>query len=165
MSEFLMRDGVTVGEIVGQSTSALSAAGIDQPRLDAEILLAEVLGGRREDIYIQSDRVLNADEAARTAQWIKRRVAREPLAYILGRREFWSLDFKVTPDVLVPRPETEGVIERLLALLPESPPRVERNILDLCTRSGFWTKDCECPGFLRSGVRTGIEGGYCFCHR
>ena len=93
--------------------------------------------GRREDIYIQADRVLNAEEAARYAQWIERRVAREPVATILGRREFWSLDFKVTPDVLIPRPETEGVIERLLALLAESPHHRQQNILDLCTGSGI----------------------------
>ncbi len=171
MNAFFVKDGVTVRDLVSQSTSALSAAGIDQPRLDAEILLAEVLAsqatpggnrshsacaqqlwgmkpevshlspaarwGRREDIYIQADRVLNAEEAARYAQWIERRVAREPVATILGRREFWSLDFKVTPEVLIPRPETEGVIERLLALLSESPHHPQQNILDLCTGSGI----------------------------
>lgn len=170
MSAFLVKDSVTVQEMVSQSTLALSAAGIDQPRLDAEILLADILAqatpggnrsdsacdqqllgmkpavsplspasrwGRREDIYIQSDRVLNAEEVARYAQWIERRLAREPVATILGRREFWSLNFKVNSDVLIPRPETEGVIERLLVLQDESRHRPQPNILDLCTGSGI----------------------------
>lgn len=137
MNAFLVKDSVTVQEMVSQSTLALSAAGIAQPRLDAEILLAEIFGGRREDVYIQSDRVLNAEEVARYAQWIERRLAREPVATILGRREFWSLNFKVTSEVLIPRPETEGVIERLLALQAESLSRPQPNILDLCTGSGI----------------------------
>ena len=175
MSAFLVKEGITVHDMVSLSTSALSAAGIDQPRLDAEILLAEVIGqrdaglkwlhsgfmsencwaqaecdlfppgvawrplrgGRREDIYIQSNRVLSAGEVAHYQQWIERRLAREPVAYILGRREFWSLNFKVTSAVLIPRPETEGVIDRLLALQAQSSCHPQPNILDLCTGSGI----------------------------
>ncbi len=134
---FAEKNGATVRDIIGRSATCLTAAGIEQARLEAELILAGVLGGRREDVCIHSDRVLSAGETARCTRWVERRASREPLAYILGRREFWSLDFKVTPDVLVPRPETELLIERLLALVREAPHRPRLNILDLGTGPGI----------------------------
>ncbi|MDJ0810730.1 MAG: peptide chain release factor N(5)-glutamine methyltransferase, partial [Desulfobacterales bacterium] len=79
---------------------------IENPRLDAEILLAHSLGLQRIDLYLRYDQPLDADELAAYRQVVKRRAAREPVAYILGRKEFWGLDLAVSPQVLTPRPDT-----------------------------------------------------------
>jgi release factor glutamine methyltransferase len=101
-------------------------------RLDAELLLARATGYTRVTLLANSDLPADADTALRYRDGLRRRSAGEPLAYIDGHREFWSLDFSVSPAVLVPRPETELLVERCLALLPASPQRV----VDLGTGSG-----------------------------
>ena len=101
-------------------------------RLDAELLLARATGYTRVTLLANSDLPADADTALRYRDGLRRRSAGEPLAYIDGHREFWSLDFAVSPAVLVPRPETELLVERCLALLPASPQRVA----DLGTGSG-----------------------------
>jgi release factor glutamine methyltransferase len=88
--------------------------GIDGGRSVAEQLLAHTLGCERIDLYLRYDQPLNANELSRFKTLIKRRVQHEPEAYILGRREFWSLSFRVTPEVLIPRPETECLVETAL---------------------------------------------------
>jgi release factor glutamine methyltransferase len=89
------------------------------PRLDAEVLLAAALGTSRSSLHARAEeRVLDCEATDRYEASITRRAHGEPVAYILGRREFWSLSLAVTPDVLIPRPETELVVERALTHLP-----------------------------------------------
>jgi release factor glutamine methyltransferase len=104
----------TVGRLLKWTTDYLGKQGADSPRLDAEILLAEARGCRRIDLYAAFDEA--ADETTRTAyrELVRRRAEGTPVAYLVGRREFYSLSFRVTPDVLIPRPETEYVVMALL---------------------------------------------------
>jgi len=102
------------------------------PRLDAELLLAHALGVARTRLRSHPEEVPDADAAARFFAFIERRVAGEPVAYILGRKDFWTLELSVSPAVLVPRPETELLVERALALHPG----VEARVADLGTGSG-----------------------------
>lgn len=87
---------------------------IDSARLDAELLLSHVLQIKRLDLYLQFDRVLAPKELSAYKALIQRRVEHEPVATILGEKEFWSLTFKVTRDVLIPRPDTEVLVEQVL---------------------------------------------------
>ena len=102
-------------------------------RLDAEILLALALGKTRGFLYAHPEHELNSMELERYGELIERRQRYEPVAYIVGEKEFWSLPFKVTPDVLIPRPETELLVEKSLSLIPED---VEKTIADLGTGCG-----------------------------
>ena len=88
---------------------------VDSPRLDAEVLLAAALGVSRLQLYLDMDKPLRPDELTAFRAMVRRRSAREPVSHILGRREFWGRPFVVTPDVLCPRPETEGIVEDALA--------------------------------------------------
>ncbi len=112
----------------------LAGRGVASPRLDAELLLALVLATDRVGVYLRFDRPLGSVEVDAYRALIKRRGEGEPVAHLTGRREFWSRSFAVTPDVLVPRPETELVVERALALVV-SRDRALR-VLDLGTGSG-----------------------------
>ena len=94
-----------------------SQQGLDQPRLDAELLLAHVLQCRRIDLYLRYDQPLQAVELSRYRELIQRRAGREPLAYIVGVKEFWSLPFMVSPAVLIPRPDTECIVRKAADLL------------------------------------------------
>lgn len=114
-----------------EATKRLADAGIEHPRAEARLLLAQALG-------VSRDATLNAsptpDQAAAFAALVVRRAAREPFAYISGHREFWSLDFEVGSGVLVPRPDTETLIEEALRLYPDR--RAPLRIADLGTGSG-----------------------------
>lgn len=109
---------------------------LDQARvpslLDAQLLLAHVLGTERWRLTAHPERMVSPAESALFRALLARRAVGEPLAYLTGRREFWSLDLTVTPDVLVPRPETELLVERALELRPQEQARVA----DLGTGSG-----------------------------
>jgi release factor glutamine methyltransferase len=105
---------------------------IDQPRATAEVLLASVLGLERIGLYLHYDKPLQSEELARFREMIRRRAARVPTQYITGHQEFWSLDLEVTSAVLIPRPETELLVETALEL-PTDPPL---SVLDLATGSG-----------------------------
>lgn len=106
----------TTGRLLQWTTDYLKQRGGDTPRLDAEVLLAHVLGCQRIQLYTAFDAL--PDDAARAAfrELVRRRAEGVPVAYLVGRREFYSLSFRVTPDVLVPRPETEFLVIRLLDL-------------------------------------------------
>ncbi|OSM00100.1 peptide chain release factor N(5)-glutamine methyltransferase [Magnetofaba australis] len=105
----------TFRTLIQWTTQWLTKQGIvDNPRLDAELLLAHALKLRRLDLFLDPDRPLHDDELNRYKVLIKKRASREPVAYILGSREFWSLTFRVGPGVLIPRPETETLVERIL---------------------------------------------------
>jgi release factor glutamine methyltransferase len=95
----------------------LEAKGIDNARLDCELMLAEVLGLTRIELYTNHDRPLAAGEVTAFRELLRRRAGREPVAYILGRREFWSLELEVDRRVLIPRPETELLVEQALRAL------------------------------------------------
>ena len=113
-----------------RSGAALRAAACRIDRLDAEVLLAHLLGIPRLTLLMQPD---CAVAASAYAALVERRAAGEPVAYITGSREFWSLDLRVTPDVLIPRPDSETLIEAAIAHFGTRPPTT---ILDLGTGSG-----------------------------
>ena len=93
----------------------LRAAGVEEARLEADVLVRRVLGMERADLLARPETPLAPAQAAMLADLLARRLRREPLAYVLGRREFHGLDFRVTPAVMVPRPETETLVEEALA--------------------------------------------------
>ena len=115
--------------------SLLRAAELpDSPtaRLDAELLLAAALGESRSYLHTWPEKIVSSEAALTFAEYLLRRRAGEPVAYILGQQGFWNLDLEVAPHTLIPRPDTELLVETALALLPASPARV----LDLGTGSG-----------------------------
>lgn len=116
------------------TTDFFSTHGIENPRSDAEVLLAHALACERIDLYLNHDQPLQAEELSRFKKLIQRRCRREPVAYIRGIKEFWSLEFIVTPDVLIPRPETEGLVEAALRHCCE---RDSIDVLELGTGSGI----------------------------
>lgn len=112
----------TVGDIVTKSAQWLAARGVDSPRLDAELLLAHVLNCERLRLYLDWDKPLTEMELAATRDLVARRGReRAPVARLLGRKEFHSRRFEVVDGVFVPRPETEGLVERALDLLAGEP--------------------------------------------
>lgn len=124
---------MVIGELLQNATQRLLNAGIDNPRLDAEVLLAHLLHQKR--LYLITHRTLEvAPETAREFEnLIQRRACHEPVAYLTGEREFMSLDFSVCPGVLIPRPDTETLVELVLDAFPKEAPLT---VLDLCTGSG-----------------------------
>ncbi|HOG17802.1 MAG TPA: peptide chain release factor N(5)-glutamine methyltransferase [Syntrophales bacterium] len=103
-----------VHHLLNETASSLSQAGFSSPALDAEVLLMEVLGASRTDLYLRAEREVSPEEQRAFGELVKRRLTGEPVAYLSGRREFWSLDLEVGPAVLVPRPETEILVEEVL---------------------------------------------------
>lgn len=120
--------------LLNKASQQLAAAGIDNPRLDARVLLAHALGMSSSDMILETANIPPAALAKFEAA-IARRAAREPLAYITGEKEFWSLPFAVGSGVLIPRPETETVIEETQKLFPDK--TASLHILDLGTGSGI----------------------------
>ncbi|HQG30701.1 MAG TPA: peptide chain release factor N(5)-glutamine methyltransferase [Deltaproteobacteria bacterium] len=108
----------TIRSVLSWTKGYLHAKGSDTPRLDAEVLLAHVLGKGRIDLYLDMDRPLGGEELASYRVLLERRSEGEPIAYILGNREFYSHDFIVNRDVLIPRPETEILVEKAVELAP-----------------------------------------------
>ncbi|HJS49968.1 MAG TPA: peptide chain release factor N(5)-glutamine methyltransferase [Gaiellaceae bacterium] len=124
---------MTAGEALDQATTRLEAAGCDTPRVDAEFLASHVLGVNRSALLAAKDSEVSLDDVAELERLVARRERREPLAYVLGEWGFRRLTLAVDPRVLVPRPETEVVVERCLALIRRAEtPRV----LDVGTGSG-----------------------------
>ena len=124
----------TVLELINWTTSYFQEKGIENSRLNVELLLAHVLGCKRVDLYLDFDRPLVPEELQNFKSLIKRRVAREPLQYVIGETEFMGLPFIVGPGALVPRPETETLVELVLQQLEELPEAV--NVLDVGTGTG-----------------------------
>jgi release factor glutamine methyltransferase len=128
-------DPLTTGALLDEGTARLagpSANPLPQCHLDAEVLLAHVLGTSRTRLKSHPEELCTSDERQVYLALITRRAAGEPAAHLTGAKEFWSLRFTVGPDVLVPRPETELLVERALALRREA----EGNVADLGTGSG-----------------------------
>jgi release factor glutamine methyltransferase len=126
----------TILKLLSRTGEYFTSHDIENPRADAEILLAHCLGLNRIDLYVQYDKPLSAEELSRYREMVRRRGRREPVAYITGEKEFWSLSLKVTPDVLIPRPETECLVEAALAALEKSVGPGHGRVLDLGTGSG-----------------------------
>ena len=122
-------------ELVRWTAGYFKDHGIESARIEAEILLAHTLGTRRIDLYLNHDQPLCDDELVRFKSTVRRRVGGEPVAYITGTREFWSLELAVNPSVLIPRPETECLVEAVLPFLDAhgGPPR---RVLEMGTGSG-----------------------------
>lgn len=123
----------TLGTILCKATAILTAAGIENAGLDARLMLQEVLHISHEALIIREEYLLNTEEKQLFMAMVARRGMREPLAYIVGKKEFWGLDFKVTRDTLIPRPDSETLIEAVLRQFPTTPPKT---ILDLGTGTG-----------------------------
>lgn len=123
----------TVGRILEWTTQHLKKSGCETPRLDAELLLAQARGCPRIQLYVQFNEVVPDIQRARMRELVKRRAQAEPVAYLVGHREFFSLDFHVSPDVLVPRPDTETLV---LELVTEARKLPNPRILDVGTGSG-----------------------------
>jgi release factor glutamine methyltransferase len=121
----------TSRSMLEEASRVLAGAGIETARLDAEVLLAHACGVSRA--MVMAGLSIDADIAANFRRMVGRRAAREPVAYILGSREFFSLDFEVTPAVLIPRPETETLVAAALKFLA---PRRAPRVLDIGTGSG-----------------------------
>jgi len=126
---------MNVDDLLSRARSQLAAAGADSPRLDAELLMAHVLGVGRERLIGRSRDAITGDQCAAFEGLVARRVRHEPVAYLLGRREFYGLELAVDARVLVPRPETEHLVEVVLAALKEGGLPVGWG-LDLGTGSG-----------------------------
>jgi release factor glutamine methyltransferase len=129
-------DDWTILKLLQWTTTYFKAQGIESPRMDAELLLAFALGLERIDLYLRHDQPLNQEELNRFRKLVKRRKAHEPVAYIIGKKEFWTLELAVGPEVLIPRPETECAVEAILAFLKTYAGPKERRFLDLGTGSG-----------------------------
>jgi release factor glutamine methyltransferase len=127
---------MTVLEILNWSTNCLKDHQIENPRLNAELLLSHSLSLNREELYIRLHSHIREEEKATLERLIKRRISGEPLQYILGHQEFWSIDFKVDPRVLIPRPETELLVEQSLSILSETPLKRPPFVLEIGTGSG-----------------------------
>lgn len=123
----------TVRRLVNWATQYLQDYQVESARTSAELMLAQVLDLRRIDLYLDHDRPLLKKELAEFKTLLLRRRDHEPMAYITGVREFWGMDFAVGPGVLVPRPETELLVEQSLDLLQDNNSPC---ILDMCTGSG-----------------------------
>ncbi len=123
----------TILEIINLSTDYLNDKGVESPRINAELMLAHLLNCKRLDLYLKFDQPLKEEELVVYRELLKRRGRREPLQYIVGNVEFYGLEFKVNPSVLIPRQETEILVETVI----ENSDKVEQlKILDIGTGSG-----------------------------
>ena len=142
----------TVGAALSAAAATLAAAGIPDPRFEARLLAAHALGVSAGTLIGHDDRPVDPAAALRLDAMVARRAAREPVAYILGRREFWSLDLAVTPATLIPRPDSETLVDAALASVADraAPCRV----LDLGTGSGclLLAVLSELPGATGLGI-------------
>jgi release factor glutamine methyltransferase len=121
--------GASVREALDAAVDALAAAGVDEPRLDAELLLGKAMGDERSALIADGGVEVPASAGRQFGEMVRRRLRREPVAYILGRKGFRRLELAVDPRVLIPRPETELLVELALELQPE-------RVLDVGTGSG-----------------------------
>ncbi|CAO0821007.1 Release factor glutamine methyltransferase [Desulfarculales bacterium] len=146
-----MNETWTIGRLIPWVAEHLQKYGVSAPRLSGELMLTQVLGCTRVDLYLRHEQPLSPSELAAFKALLLRRRAGEPLAYILGHREFYGLDLVVSPGVLVPRPETEHLVEEVLKRFErqESP-----RLLDLCTGCGAVALAClhKHPGLNAVGV-------------
>ncbi len=127
---------MTVFETLNWAANCLKDNQIENPRLNAELLLAHSLNLDREGLYVRLHSKMKKEEKKTVEKLIKRRISGEPLQYILGHQEFWSIDFKVDSRVLIPRPETELLVEQSLSILSETLFKRPPFVLEIGTGSG-----------------------------
>ena len=120
----------TITELLADARAQLGGDEVDS---EAQLLLEEACGINRSERFTNPHRSVDADSAARFYDWLQRRISGEPLAYITGRRAFWDLELDITPEVLIPRADTEILVEQALAHIP---PQADWQIADLGTGSG-----------------------------
>jgi len=123
-------------ELLQWAISTLKEHRIENPRLNAELLLAHSLNLNREELYVRLYREFDEGEKGALGKLVQRRISGEPLQYILGHQEFWSIQFKVDPRVLIPRPETELLVEQSLSILSERTFGRNPSVLEIGTGSG-----------------------------
>ena len=138
----------TVLELLTLTSDYLGKRGIESPRLNAELLLSHVLKCKRLNLYLSFDRPLSDNEVNEYRELIKRRKDREPLQYILGEVEFYGLPIRVNNSVLIPRPETEILVE---TLIKDNNNLLSVTILDIGTGSGWSASSCSSSRFRCSG--------------
>jgi len=126
----------TVKRLLEWTTDHFRKHGSDSPRLDAEILLAKALGCKRIDLYMRFNSEPDVAERTQFRESVKRRAAGEPVAYLVGHKEFYSLTLAVTRDTLIPRPETEHLVVESLDLLAKMGQRDDLSVCDVGTGSG-----------------------------
>ena len=124
---------LTVLDVLNKATEFLNSKGIDSARLNAELLLANILNCKRLDLYLMYDKPLKQDELDLFRGYLRRRSVFEPFQYIIGKVEFYGLELKISNDVLIPRPETEILVETIINSYNK---RRELNILDIGCGSG-----------------------------
>jgi len=127
---------MTVLEALTGSTHSLKDHQIENTRLTAELLLSWTLGLSREELYLRLRSPIQREDEAAFERLMNRRISGEPLQYIVGHQEFWSIDFKVDPRALIPRPETELLVERTLSILSETAFKGFPFVLEIGTGSG-----------------------------
>ena len=127
---------MTVLEVLNRATECFKEHQIRNPRLNAELLLAHALDFSREGLYIHLQDPVGEKEEKGAVELIQRRLSGEPLQYILGHQEFWSIDLKVDPRVLIPRSDTELLVEQALAVLSRMSLERPPNVLEIGTGSG-----------------------------
>ncbi|MBP2299987.1 peptide chain release factor N(5)-glutamine methyltransferase [Azospirillum picis] len=125
---------MTLRALRAQAEARLREAGVETPDLDVRYLLEHALGLTRTDFVMKADQAVPAEDAAHALALVERRAAREPVGRILGHREFWTIDLVLTPDTLEPRPDTETVVEAVLAAIPDR--KAALRLLDLGTGTG-----------------------------
>lgn len=128
-------DDMTYSDIVAELKAALEGAGVDTPDLDARLLVQGLLEISHEELLLNKDKILSAGEVATLRKGLARRLQHEPVSRIVGLRGFWKSDFKITPETLDPRPDSETLIEAVLEWLPEGK-NGKLRVLDLGTGSG-----------------------------
>lgn len=131
-----MIEAPTIAKVLRLATDKLRAADISEAQLTAQSLLAAALGQDRTYLIVNFKRQLTSNEIARFEKLLSRRVVGEPLQYIIGHQEFFGLEFEVTPDVLIPRPETELIVEEILRLAEGVDASASPVIIDIGTGSG-----------------------------
>lgn len=124
----------TIQKLLNWTTEYLTQKGVDSPRLSAELLLSSVLGLKRIELYTQYNRIVEEEHLAKLRELVKRAGQHEPVAYLVGKAEFYSIEFEVTPDCLIPRPETELLVQRAVELLRQR--TGPHQVCDLCTGCG-----------------------------
>jgi len=127
---------MTVLDVLNSTTQELKVRRIDNPRLNAELLLARSMNVSREGLYVRLHGELGEKDRKEIEHLLQRRISGEPLQYILGQQEFWSTRFKVDPRVLIPRPETEILVEQALSMLSKISLERRPVVLDIGTGSG-----------------------------
>ncbi len=125
----------TIGRLLEWTRRHLDSAGVEEPRLATELLLAKAVGCTRIQLYARFDATPTDDQRAAFRELVRAAAQHQPIAYLVGKKEFYSLDFLVTPDVLIPRPETELLVEQALVWCREHQ-QDRYEILDLGTGSG-----------------------------